>query len=50
MGCDCYLLECGDCCVLIDSGMSKLNIHDYILATGVTEKPVVAVIKHPFPL
>lgn len=43
-GCDCYLLECDDCCVLIDSGMSKLNIHDYILATGVTEKPVVAVI------
>ena len=29
-GCDCYLLECGEKCVLIDSGMSKLNIHDYI--------------------
>lgn len=42
--CDCYLLECDDCCVLIDSGMSKLNIHDYICATGVTDKPVVAVI------
>lgn len=43
-GCDCYLLECDDCCVLIDSGMSKLNIHDYIRSTGVTDKPIVAVI------
>lgn len=43
-GCDCYLLECGEKCVLIDSGMSKLNIHDYIKEVKVTDKPVVAVI------
>ena len=43
-GCDCYLLECAEKCVLIDSGMSKLNIHEFIDLTGVTNKPVVAVI------
>ena len=43
-GCDCYLLEGDDACVLIDSGMSKLNIHDYIRCTSVTEKPIIAVI------
>ena len=43
-GCDCYLLEGDDGCMLIDSGMSKHNIHDYIISTGVTDKPVIAVI------
>ena len=43
-GCDCYLLEGDDACMLIDSGMSKFNIHDYIISTGVTDKPIIAVI------
>lgn len=43
-GCDCYLLECDEVCVLIDSGMSKLNIRDYIQKVKVTDKPVTAVI------
>lgn len=43
-GCDCYLLEGDDACILIDSGMSKLNIHDYIIANNVTDKPIIAVI------
>lgn len=43
-GCDCYLLECAEQCVLIDSGMSKLNIREYIRMVGVTDKPVAAVI------
>ena len=43
-GCDCYLLECGEVCLLIDSGMSKLNIHEFIKDVKVTDKPVAAVI------
>lgn len=43
-GCDCYLLECGENCIMIDSGMSQLNIVEFVKATRVTDKPLTAVI------
>lgn len=43
-GCDCYLLEGEEKAILIDSGMSKLNLKEYIDALELTDKPILGVI------
>lgn len=43
-GCDCYLLEGDTHAILIDSGMSKLNLKEYIDTLALTGKPILGVI------
>lgn len=43
-GCDCYLLEGDTHAVMIDSGMSRLNMKTYIEQLGLTERPILGVI------
>lgn len=44
VGCDCYLLAGDEQAILIDAGMSRLNLKSYIEALHLTEKPLAGVI------